>query len=65
MMDFVLALLAGVTIGYFAQGIKITIIHKHEQPEQPKKQEYNESMSKHLPAEVQQYYNKTGGENRF
>lgn len=65
-MEFVLALLTGTAIGYFAQGIKITITHKHEQPQQPeKKTEYNESLVGLLPAEVQKYYHDTNGHNKF
>jgi hypothetical protein len=52
-----------------AKGINISInhTHKHEQPE-PKKEEeqkYNPSMVGYLPAEVQQYYQQTNGQNRF
>jgi hypothetical protein len=69
MMDFILALLAGTAIGYFSKGINITIkhIHKHEQPELKKEEEpkYNPSMVGYLPAEVQQYYQTTNGQNKF
>jgi hypothetical protein len=54
----------GVVVGCTTKGININITHKHEQPE-PKKQEYNESMAKYLPAEVQQYYQQTKGMNKF
>jgi cell division protein FtsN len=62
------ALCLGLLVGYFAKGITINInhTHKHEQPE-PKKEEqkYNPSMVGYLPAEVQQYYQQTNGQNRF
>ena len=56
---FVLGLLAGV----IPKGIHIHI-HK---PETKKltKEEYNESMVKFLPSEVQQYYNITNGQNKY
>jgi hypothetical protein len=58
----------GIGIGLlFKHGISINITHKHEQPE-PKKEEeqkYNPSMVGYLPAEVQQYYQQTNGQNRF
>jgi hypothetical protein len=63
-MEFTLVLLAGVTIGYFAQGIKVTITHKHEQPKQ-EKPTYNESLVELLPNEVKQYYHDNSGQNRF
>jgi hypothetical protein len=63
------ALCLGLLVGYFAKGITINInhTHKHEQPE-PKKEEepkYNPSMVGFLPAEVQQYYQQTNGQNIF
>jgi hypothetical protein len=63
------ALCLGLLVGYFAKGITINInhTHKHEQPE-PKKEEepkYNPSMVGYLPAEVQQYYQQTNGQNVF
>jgi hypothetical protein len=62
-------------LGTYSAGINVlkesTLIinhtHKHEQPE-PKKEEeqkYNPSMVGYLPAEVQQYYQQTNGQNKF
>jgi hypothetical protein len=59
----------GIIVGITFKGININInhTHKHEQPE-PKKEEeqkYNPSMVGYLPAEVQQYYQQTNGQNKF
>jgi hypothetical protein len=69
MMAFAVVFAIGLIAGFFSKGININInhTHKHEQPE-PKKEEeqkYNPSMVGYLPAEVQQYYQQTNGQNKF
>ena len=67
MIDFLVPLICfglGVSLGLILKGININIVHKSvDTVDKPAK--YNESLAKHLPAEVQHYYNQTQGQNRF
>lgn len=61
-MVVLLAFVLGLLVGLVLKGINIHIIHK--QPvDKPEK--YNESLAHMLPAEVQQYYNSTNGQNIY
>ena len=61
-MAVLLAFVLGLIVGLVLKGINIHIIHK--QPvDKPK--EYNQSLVKQLPPEVQNYYNTTQGQNLF
>jgi hypothetical protein len=62
-MTIIIAFVLGLLAGVIPKGIHIHI-HKPEQKKQ-EKEGYNESMAKHLPPEVQNYYQSTGGANKF
>jgi hypothetical protein len=55
----------GLASGLLLQGININITHKHDQPKNPKKQEYNESLVDLIPNNVKQYYHENNGRNNF
>ena len=61
LIALVLALALGYGIGLIHKGVHIHV-HK-EQP--PQSEEYTESLANMLPAEVQQYYSSTHGQNKF
>jgi hypothetical protein len=61
-MALLLAFVLGLGIGLVLKGINIHIVHK-EPVDKPK--EYNESLAKMLPADVQAYYQSTNGQNLY
>lgn len=63
-MTIIVVFALGLLAGAIPKGIHIHI-HKEQQKQEEKKVEYNESLTKMLPQEVQQYYASTNGQNRF
>jgi hypothetical protein len=61
-MAILLAFGLGLGVGLLLKGVNIHIIHKND-VDKPK--EYNESLAPLLPAEVQEYYSSTKGQNLF
>ena len=67
MIDFLVPLICfgiGVILGLSQKGLTINIVHKSV-GDVDKPKEYNKSMAGMLPAEVQNYYKETQGQNRF
>ena len=64
MMEILIAFVLGLIAGLVSKGI--TISHHHYEKIQKKEEiKYNESMKHMLPNEVQEYYHKTNGMNKF
>ena len=63
-MTIIVAFILGLLAGAIPKGIHIHL-HKEQTAHNPKKEGYNESMAKHLPSDVQQYYNSNNGFNKF
>jgi hypothetical protein len=63
-MTIIIAFALGLLAGAIPKGIHIHI-HKEQQQKEEKKVEYNESLTKMLPPEVQQYYSSNNGYNKF
>jgi hypothetical protein len=57
-----ISFICGYVAGNLQKGIHVNINH-NQQPEAPT--EYNESLANMLPADVQQYYKSTNGQNNF
>jgi cytochrome bd-type quinol oxidase subunit 2 len=61
MIALIIAFALGLIVGLIHKGIHIHVNNSN----MPKQDGYNESLANLLPAEVQNYYQSTHGQNRF